>query len=130
MRYKIGDELILKVEDNFGYRDTTYRRVKVQVIGQNTDNDGDEAEYLVYVPSYEHLKDTWKLSDRHARWYGVNKKFIGDSVTFIKTQHPIFQHLPAPWGENCDHCHVFSEGSQRAEDGIYMCRACRLDPWR
>jgi formylmethanofuran dehydrogenase subunit E len=130
MRYKIGDELVLKVEDTFGHNDRIYRRVKVQVIGYNTDNDSDETEYLVYVPPYEFLKNTFKLTDRHARWYNVDAKFIDDDVAFINARHPIYQHLPAPEGERCDHCNEFFEGAVRDADGAYMCRACKFDPWR
>ena len=130
MRYKVGDELVLKVDSSFGYRDKTFRRVKVQVIGHNTDNDSDQAEYLVYVPPYEHLSGTWQLTPRHASYYEVDPKFIGDDVAFIKARHPIYKHVPAPVGERCDHCNEFFEGAVRADDGSYMCRACRLDPWR
>lgn len=129
MRYRIGDELVLKVDSSFGYRDKAYRSVKVQIIGFNVDNDSDEAEYLVYVPPYETLSDTWVLTDRHANWYGADHKFIGDDVAFIKARHPIFKHMPAPEGERCDHCREFFEGAVKV-DGSYRCRACRLDPWR
>jgi hypothetical protein len=130
MRYKKGDELVLKVDASFGYRDKVFRRVKVQVIGYNVDGDGPEAEYLVYVPPYESLNDTWVLTDRHASWYGADPKFIGDNVAFIVARHPIFKHIPAAVGERCDHCKDFFEGATRDEAGKYMCRACRLDPWR
>ena len=50
MRYRRGDELLLKVEDDFGYDDITYSSVKVQVIGFNVDCSGDEAEYLCFPP--------------------------------------------------------------------------------
>lgn len=130
MRYRIGDELILKVEEDFGYREKTCRRVKVQVIGYNIDCDSDDAEYLVYVPPYESMKNTWTLSERHANWYGVDHKFIGDDVMFIPAQHPIYKHMPAPEGEKCDRCCEFHEGAVRDDNNVYMCRACRLNPFR
>jgi hypothetical protein len=129
MRYRKGDELVLKVEEDFGYTDRTYRRVKVQVIGHNVDSDSDEAEYLVYVPPYEFMKGTWTLTERHASWYNVDHRFIGDEVIFIRARHPIYKHFPAPQGESCDNCKEFVEGAQRGNDG-YVCRACRFNPYR
>jgi len=130
MRYRKGDELVLKVEEDFGYNDKTFRRVKVQVIGHNIDSDNDEAEYLVYVPPYEHLKGTWTLSERHANWYGVDKRFVGDEVIFIRARHPIYKHHPAPVGEKCDKCREFAEGAIRDDDGNYVCQSCRFNPYR
>lgn len=130
MRYKVGDELVLKLEESFGYKDKTYRRIKVQVIGYNLDNDSDDAEYLVYVPPYEYMKGTWTLTPRHANYYEVDPKFIGDDVGFIKARHPIYKHLPAIPGERCDHCDDFFEGAERDDAGNYTCRACKLNPYR
>lgn len=130
MRYRVGDELILKIEENFGYKQKTYRRVKVQVIGYNIDCGGDDAEYLVYVPPYESVKNTWTLSDRHANWYGVDKKFVGDDVMFIVARHPIYKHMPAPQGEKCDRCNEFHEGAVRDDNDEYTCRACKFNPFR
>jgi len=130
MRYKRGDELILKIQDIFGYRDKTFRAVKVQVIGFNVDCEGPDAEYLVYVPPYERLKNTFVLTTSHANWFGVDQKFIGDDVAFITAKQKIYKHMPAAEGENCDHCKEFFEGAARDKEGCYTCRACTLDPWR
>ncbi len=130
MRYRRGDELVLKIEEDFGYCDKTHRRVKVQVIGYNIDCDGPDAEYLVYVPAYESMAETWTLTERHADWYGANHKFIGDTVAFINADHPISQHFPSVEGENCDRCNEFVAGGTRKEDASYTCRACTLNPWR
>jgi hypothetical protein len=130
MRYRKGDELILKVEDDFGYADKTYRSAKVQVIGFNVDCDGPEAEYLVYVPPYVQLANSWTLTKRHANHFQVDPKFIGDSVAFVVARHPIYKHLPAIPGERCDHCKDFFEGATRDGAGAYLCRACQLNPYR
>lgn len=130
MRYKRGDELLLKVKDTFGYSDVTYRSVKVQVIGFNVDCDGPDAEYLVYVPSYSYVKSSFVLTQRHANWYSVDAKFIGDNVMFITAKHPIYKRIPAVEGERCDRCNEFCEGAVRSENDAYMCRACRENPWR
>lgn len=130
MRYRIGDELILKVEDDFGYSSKTFRSVKVQVIGYNIDGDGDDAEYMVYVPSYERMTNTFELGAHHAKWYGVDPKFIGDDVAFIPARHAIYKHLPAPVGEKCDRCGEFNEGSVRDVNDAYTCRACKENPFR
>jgi formylmethanofuran dehydrogenase subunit E len=130
MKYSKGDELVLKVEDDFGYTDKTYRSVKVQVIGYNIDSEMVEAEYLVYVPSYLHIKESWVLSPQHARHYCTDRKFIGETVAFIDVHHPIYKHIPAAPGEHCNHCGDFFEGTARNVDDKYLCRACMLNPYR
>lgn len=130
MRYRKGDELVLKVDASFGYSDKTYRPVKVLIIGHNVDSENDEAEYLVYVPPYEHLSGTWTLLDKHASWYGADRKYIGDSVTFIRARHPIYKHLPGKVGSNCDRCKEFIEGAERDQSGAFKCSACRFNPYR
>lgn len=130
MRYHKGDELLLKIQDNFGHSDTTYRSVKVQVIGFNIDCDGPDAEYLVYVPSYSYLKNTFILTERHANWYEIDKKFIGDDVAFITARHLIFKHIPAIAGKRCQRCKEFFDGAQKNDENSYTCRACRENPWR
>lgn len=130
MRYRRGDELVLKVRDSFGYTDVTYRSVKVQVIGYNIDCDGPDAEYLVYVPSYNYLKNTFVLTQKHAQWYGVQNKFIGDNVAFITARHPVYKVIPAIEGARCDRCDEFFEGVHSSNDEAYTCRACRENPWR
>lgn len=132
MRYRKGDELILAIEDTFGYdnKDKVYRKVKVQVIGYNIDCEGPDAEYLVYVPPYESLNDTWKLSRAHANWYNVDHKFIDDDVGFIAARHPIFRHIPGAEGEACDRCRTFIESAVREEGAKFLCRSCSLNPYR
>lgn len=130
MRYRIGDELILKIEDDFGYSEKTFRSAKVQVIGYNTDGVGEDAEYLVYVPHYEKMNNTFTLNASHARWYCVDPKFIGDDVAFIASHHPVYNHIPAPQGENCDRCGEFNEGSVRDVNDAYTCRACKFNRFR
>lgn len=130
MRYSKGDELVLKVEASFGYSDKTYRPVKVQVIGFNVDCDGPDAEYLVYVPSYESLGSSFRLTHQHAIWWDVDPKFIGDDVAFVTAKHPIYKHVAAIPGERCDRCNDFFEGATRDDDDKYRCRACTVNPWR
>jgi hypothetical protein len=130
MRYVRGDELILKIEENFGYKDLTVRHVKVQIIAHNVISQYDEAEYLVYVPPYEHLSGTWRLTLRDAQRYQVDKKFIDDDVIFIDPYHPISKHIPSIPGAKCDHCNEFFAGAVPEGDGTYWCRACRHNPYR
>lgn len=125
MRYKRGDELHLKVTEH-----GIPRSVKVQVISYNVDCDGPDAEYLVYVPAYDSLKDTWALSMGHAEWWGVHPKFIGDQVKFIAADHPISKHVPCAVGENCDRCNEFVESAERGQDARFVCRACQFNPYR
>jgi hypothetical protein len=130
MRYRKGDELYLKVEDDFGYTDKTYRSVKVQVIGHNVDSRADDREYVVYVPSYEYLKTSFTLSQHHINHFGIDQRFLDDAVAFIDFYHPIYKHLASVPGERCERCKDFFEGVERNDDGKYRCRACQLNPYR
>ena len=128
MRYRIGDELILKVADD--HHGATYRSEKVRIIGFNAECEDQSAEYLVYVPPYSHIKDSFTLSAADARWYNVDTRFIGDDVAFIRARHPLYKHIPAPQGETCGRCGEFFEWAERTEEGPFMCRACKFDPYR
>lgn len=132
MRYSKWDEVILKVEDKFGYRDKITTKLKVMVIGYDTDVDSSDAQYLCYVPPYERIPygfPTFTIDRYHIRALDVDPKFLGDTGCFITARMPIFKHLPAPKGEKCDHCLTFFEGAIR-EDGTYLCRACKDNPYR
>lgn len=130
MKYHKGDELVLKIEDSFGYDEKTYRSVKVQVIGIRTDGEWSTDDYVVYVPQYEHINGTWELTQREIRVYNIDKKFTGENVMIITGRHPIYRHIPAPQGEHCVHCNEFFQGTEAQDDGQYFCRPCRINPYR
>lgn len=132
MRYSKWDEVVLKVEDNFGYKDKVAARLKVMVLGFDTDCDSDCAQYLCYVPVYERIPygfPTFTIDKYHVRHFDLDPKFLGDTGCFITAKMPIYHHTPAPKGEKCDHCKDFYEGAVR-EDGIYLCRPCKENPYR
>lgn len=126
MKYNVGDELVLKVEENFGYADKTYRSVKVQIIAYTSDYSGD---YLVYVPQYDNLQTSFVLTQQHAKKYNIDKKFIGEDAAFIGSNHPIYKHFPRRLGNTCKKCNEFIELADDNDDD-YNCRACRENPWR
>lgn len=133
MRYSKWDEVVLKIDDNFGYRDTIFVRLKVMIIGCDVNNNSDSAQYLCYVPPYEHVPckfPTFTINRHHAKYFEFEQKFIGDTGCFITTKMKIFKHIPAVSGEKCDHCKDWFDGAVRDDDGIYTCRACRENPWR
>lgn len=132
MVYSKWDEVILKVEDLFGYRDKVYAKLKVMIIGVSTDCDGDYAQYLCYVPAYERIPygfPTFTINRQHLKYFDVDPKFLGDIGCLITQAMPIFKHLPAPRGEKCDHCGDFGMGAVRTDD-TYICRLCRENPYR
>jgi hypothetical protein len=133
MRYKRGDEIVLKVEDNFGYRDKVYSRVKVMIIGFDTDCDGDDAMYLCYVPCYETLPygfNSFTIDHYHAKYFDLEDKFLGDNGCFITAKTPIFKHVPVTPGEWCDRCNEFFNHAEASDKKSYRCRACKENPWR
>lgn len=129
MNYKVGDELVLKIEEDFGYKDKTIRNVKVLVIGFDLDCDGPDAEYMCYVPQYERIKDSFILGKNHQRVYNFHQKYIGDEGVIITINTSISKHIVSPTGENCYNCNNFIEGAEKIND-VYACKACKDNPWR
>lgn len=130
MRYSRWDEVVLKIDDSFGGRDKTFARVKVMILGVNTNCD--PAQYLCYVPPYERIPygfPTFIIDKYHAKQFELDDKFLGDTGCFITTMDPIYKHVAAAAGEKCDHCKNWVEGALR-EDGVYLCRLCRDNPYR
>lgn len=133
MRYSKWDEVVLKVDDAFGYKDKVFARLKVMVLGIDTDCAGNHAQYLCYVPPYERVPygfATFTIDRHHIRHFNLEAKFLGDMGCFITSKNPIYKHIVAPKGEKCDKCKTFFEGVNREDDGTYFCRSCKENPWR
>lgn len=133
MKYFVGDEVVLKVDDVFGYKDVIMSRLKVMILGYDLDTMGFQTQYLCYIPPYERVPvgfKTFKIDQRQQRHFKFDPKFIGDDGCFITSSDSIHKHIPAPKGERCDRCRDFHEGATRAEDGTYRCRGCRENPYR
>lgn len=132
MKYHVWDEIILRVDDQFGYKDKVVSRLKVMVLGFESDVVGNRAQYLCYVPPYEKVPygfNTFVIDRHHQRHFKFDQKFIGDTGCFITAANPIHKHIPAAQGERCDHCNEFFAGAVRDENG-YKCRSCRENPYR
>jgi hypothetical protein len=132
MKYSRWDELILKVEDQFGYRDKINAYLKVTVIGFDPDCEGDYAQYMCYIPPYERIPfgfQTFTCNKQHIKAFEIDPKFLGDTVCLITSKTPTVKHLPAPKGEKCDRCKEFHIGAVRNNDA-FLCRQCRQNPYR
>ncbi len=130
MRYRVGDEVVLKIEDTFGYGDVVYRRAKVQVIGYDMEDSSDYLQFLCYVPPWENVPKTFTINGTHLRHLDMHPKFLGDKGCFITGQTPIYDHIRTKPGLNCERCDEFCEGAQVAKGQTYRCRACRENPYR
>lgn len=130
VQYNIWDEIILSVEEQFGYGETFFRPVKVTIVGHSDDPDNPMTEYLCYVPQYEIIKESFKIADRHLRWWGADKRFLGEQGLFIAASARITKHIPAIPGERCTHCLEFIPHASKDSDQAYRCRACHENPYR
>lgn len=128
MKYRRGDEVVLKIEQSFGYRDQVFASAKILVIGYNNDCEGDDAEYLCYVPPYESVPYSFVIQGRHLRRYGALEKYFNDTACVITNKTPIFTHVQAMKGATCTRCKEFIAHAENQED--YRCRACRDNPYR
>ncbi len=133
MKYNVWDELILNVEDLFGYKEKVNSHLKVMIIGLNQEDDLMRVQYLCYIAPYMTIPygfHTFKIAEHHQRYYGFDKKFLGDTGCFITAVNSVYKHMPAPEGRHCDHCNEFFEGAYLEEDTFFLCRACKLNPYR
>ena len=124
MQFNIGDELVLPVDDMFGYKDKIIRKIKVQVIGITED------AAICYVPSYENHPFSQKINEKIISFYKLNKKFLGEQSIVVFDDSIIEKIYPALQGENCDNCKEFVEEGIRYDDHKFLCRACKENPWR
>ena len=128
MTYKKGDELIIKIKENFGYAEPSIRHISVLIIGHSSKNESDD-EYLCYVPHYEHINDSFKLTKKHQTYYGFEKKFLNEEAIVINSNTEIFKHIKAPEGERCNRCDIFFEGAQKVNNAFF-CALCTQNPYR
>lgn len=128
--YSRWDEIVLKINDTFGYDHEIYVKLKVTVLGYN----GDENNmlYLCYVSPTQKIPidlKTIKINRHHVTHFGVDEKFIGDIGCFITDADPIYRHIPTTPGETCDRCKVWVDYAEKTNDK-YFCIDCRINPYR
>lgn len=125
---KIGDELIIEI--NNGTQDNqVLEQIKIQVIGKG--NGGDKSQCICYVPPYQIMKHSFKLTIGHQKHYKFDNKFLNEFATFITSQTKIIKHMPTMGGETCDHCKIFFEYAEpNDENRGFLCYQCKQDPWR
>jgi hypothetical protein len=131
MKYTKWDELVLKINDHFGYKDKVVLSLKVMIIGIDNDTRSLWTQYLCYVPSYVSLPfgfSVFKINAYHAQHFDIDNKFIGDRGCFIDDETPIFSRIATIKGAKCSRCKEFFAGIEDIEG--YACRACRENPWR
>lgn len=122
--YHVGDELVLRIEEDFGYTDKTFRDVKVQVIGVGIDQD------VCYVPHYLNVPGSFRLGANHMKWFGFHKKFLNEMGLLILPDTKIVRVIKAIQGEPCERCQEFIIGAVKSLDEPVRCRACRENPYR
>ena len=130
MEFKRGDEVIIKIKEDFGYTDIKYKYVKLMIVGSSFNMNYDVIEYMCYIPRYEHVKESFKLDDRKASKFGVQKKFVNEQAYVITETTPVEKYIPAIQCAICDHCNEPITYAQADELGRYTCRACRENPYR
>lgn len=122
--YRVGDELVIRIEEDFGYRDKTHRDVKVQVIGEGLD------QWICYVPHYIMLPHAFVLNTSHQRWFSFENKYVGDKGIIVTIDTIVVRHTAAIPGSKCNRCHEFIMDAVPDEHNKFFCRACRENPYR
>lgn len=132
MRYSKWDEVVLKVPDNFGYRDKVVSHLKVTIIGVDYETDDSYAQYLCYIPHYENVPygfKTFSVTRQHVKHFDLDEKFLGETGCFITAITPIHKHVKARRGETCDYCHNWVDSAEKTNN-VFVCYSCRENPYR
>lgn len=91
-----------------------------------------EEGYIVLVPSYLFLKNSFELSEADCKEYGVPSKFVGGTVHFVSDDH-IVTLVSKLTGIECASCNTFFEFAEvnrldKDGHGILICWNCRNYP--
>ena len=132
--FNINDIVTCKLRDGYivgrsgnDFSDT----ISLKIIGAKY-MDLEADEYVVYVPDYDlyRLKTRSRVSSYMCGEFDIEKRFVGDNMTFIRASHVLEVNYHAD-GEVCDRCDEFFEMAEATErDGTFTCYSCRQNPWR
>jgi len=122
----LGDELVIDI-DNGSEGHPRREEQKIQVIG--IDDSGPTPSVLCYVPAYSCIKRTFKINKKHALFFNLPQKFLGEEGMFITSDDIVLSVKHAPEGELCDNCGTFIQYAKRGE-GPVVCRLCLQNPYR
>lgn len=123
--YKIGDELVIKLYENFGYKDVKDRYVKVQIIA--TSDEYGYKQFLCYVPHYITMKETRKASAAHNSKFKFDPIYSEEQTIIVTPFTIIHKHIPCRVGAKCQRCKQFVDYADNSQP--FTCKSCRDNPW-
>lgn len=132
--FSINDIVTCKTRDGYivGRSDKVFDdTISLKIIGAKY-MDLEADEYVVYVPEYDlsRLKTRSKVTGFMCSEFDIEKRFVGDNMTFIRASH-VFEINYHADGETCNRCDDFFEMAETsAKDGSFTCYSCRQNPWR
>lgn len=83
-----------------------------------------ENGYLVKIPTYINLKNSFELSDNYIREYNIPKNFKGAEAHFINDDR-IVAIKERKDGETCDRCKEYFPYAAKNDLGEFKCFLCR-----
>jgi hypothetical protein len=126
MAYNVGDLVNIRVYDEYPVPSDAPEftgTVEVRVIYRSTNYD--YTEFGIYIPSFIKLRGTRTLTDRWARDWKIDPKFVGEQVYFISSR--FIHSLSRTAIARCAHCG--ESGDSYAPQG-FTCHSCRMNPHR
>jgi hypothetical protein len=125
MSYKIGDEVICRLNEN-DYSQIHLNEVKLQIIAFGCGYENDLM--LCYVAPYTTVRSSFKLTSYHLSYYEFNPKFLNEQGTFVRFRE-VIKHMPAITGELCQKCLNFIPWASWNSEDVQWCRSCKQNPY-
>jgi hypothetical protein len=122
--WEVSDLLTVKIKNKQSYRDTC----EITIIGKGFDVGEESTEYICYVPEYEHISDSFIITNHHVNWYGLEQKYLGEKGIFVTRQTSVIKHKKGQDGALCCKCKNFIQWAPR-NNKYYICRSCKINPY-
>jgi hypothetical protein len=126
----INDKVFVKLKGNV-IVSATEKDFDVQLSFEIIGYDG--KRYLLKMPSYYSIKNSWLIKDEHLSKFGCGSSYL-DKRTVAIHADKIFriQAASSPVdGLYCEHCKEFYPMAEpNQSDGTLRCYACRENPFR
>jgi len=90
----------------------------------------DDAGYYIFVPGYIYINGGTILDATRCRRLDIDPRFISEQIVYIMESyvHQISCHMD---GTKCVKCQdFFTMAAPNQLDGTFLCRSCKLNPYR
>lgn len=130
MKFKVGDKAYCKIKGNSIILSANHDFdivLKFDIIGK------DQSKYLLSVPSFYSIKNSWNIKEEHIDKFDANPNFLDTRAIAIPEDRivKIQNGSTKEDGMFCERCKEFQPMVEPNQDsGSFICFSCRSNPWR